>query len=67
MCLYVYRAVIYSAAVQNTPGLESYFIFEVLALQLKGALSQEFCCFQLHSLLKSLPGTFTRSPNAQMD
>ena len=34
---------------------------------LKGALSQEFCCFQLHSLLKSLPGTFTRSQNAQMD
>ena len=32
----------------------------------KGALSQ-FRCFQLHSLLKSLPGTFTRSQNAQMD
>ena len=26
-----------------------------------------FCCFQLHSLLKSLPGTFTHSQNAQMD
>ena len=34
---------------------------------IKGALSREFCCFQLHSLLKSLPGTFTRSQNAQMD
>ena len=34
---------------------------------LKGALSQEFCCFQLHSFLKSLPGTFTHSQNAQMD
>ena len=34
---------------------------------LKGALSREFCCFQLHLLLKSLPGTFTRSQNAQMD
>ena len=35
--------------------------------RIKGALSQEFCCFQLHSLLKSLPGTLTRSQNAQMD
>ena len=34
---------------------------------IKGALSQEFCCFQLHLLLKSLPGTFTCSQNAQMD
>ena len=34
---------------------------------LKGALSQEFCFFQLHSSLKSLPGTFTRSQYAQMD
>ena len=35
--------------------------------KLKGALSQDFCRFQLHSLLKSLPGTSTRSENAQMD
>ena len=34
---------------------------------LKGALSLEFCCFQLHSSLKSLPGTFTCSQNVQMD
>ena len=34
---------------------------------LKGALSREFCCFQLHSLLKSLPVTLSRSQNAQMD
>ena len=34
---------------------------------IKGTLSQEFCCFQLHSLLKSLPGTSTRYQNAQMD
>ena len=33
----------------------------------KGALSREFCCFQLYLLLKSLPGTFTRSQNVQMD
>ena len=36
-----------------------------IRLEFKGALSQEFCCFQLHSLLKSLPGTFTCSQNAQ--
>ena len=34
---------------------------------LKGALSLEFFCFQLHLLLKSLPGTLTCSQNAQMD
>ena len=34
---------------------------------LKGALSQEFCCFQFHLLLKSLPCTFTHSQYAQMD
>ena len=34
--------------------------------KLKGALSREFCCFQVDLMLKSLPGTFTRSQNAQM-
>ena len=34
------------------------------SLVLKGALSRGFCCFQLHSLLKSLPCTFIRPQNA---
>ena len=38
-----------------------------LMASFKGALSQAFCCFQLHSLLKSLPSTFSRSQNAQID
>ena len=47
--------------------LASLLLITFCRSQLKGALSQEFCCFQLHSLLKSLPGTFTLSQNAQMD
>ena len=35
-------------------------------MRLKGALSQVFSCFQLHLLLKSLPGTFSHSQNAQI-
>ena len=40
----------------------NYFVFF-----LRSTVRQEFCCFQLHLLLKSLSGTFTRSQNAQMD
>ena len=32
----------------------------------KGALSRGFCCFQLHSLLKSLPVTVTYSRSASL-
>ena len=42
-------------------------LFNFWKEEVKGALSQEFCCFQLHSSLTSLPGTFPRSQNAQMD
>ena len=38
-----------------------------LEIIFKEALSQEFCCFQLHLLVKFLPSTFPRSQNAQMD